>query len=140
MDRVAERVLDLLRRNHVWLDRPVQQNPNALARDAELPRAIEQPLGVADRWDVGVGHEKHLVGREQPRARHRVDHAARVDDDVLVLFGEQPQQLLDGAAVCRPGAIEVLGPRQDFKPRFVLHRQLAQEVAIEPMEVVDGVD
>src|SRR5206468_6482382 len=39
MNRMAERVLDLLRRDHVRLDGAVEKNPHALAGDAELPHA-----------------------------------------------------------------------------------------------------
>ena len=44
-----------------------------------------------------------------------------------------------GAAACGPGPVELIGSGQDLEARLVLHHELLQELAIEAVEVVDGV-
>ncbi len=58
----------------------------------------------------------------------------------LVLPSEQPEDLLERGAVARPGPIEEIRAGQHLQPRLVLHHQLAQEVAIETMQVVERVE
>ncbi len=94
----------------------VQQEPDAFAARTELAHAIEQPLRVAHRRHVGIGDEEHLIGRVQRRRAARVDLAAGVDQDVLVLARQQPEQLLDGAAVGGARPIELIGPGENLQP------------------------
>ena len=85
VDAVAERRLDLLRRDQVLIRRSrFSRTLIALAAGAELPHAIDQPLRVADRRHVRVGDQEDRVGGVQRGDRARVDHVAGVDDDVVV--------------------------------------------------------
>ena len=140
VNRMAERVFDLLGRNRVRLGGAVKQHAHALPARAELTDQIEQTLRVANRRHVGIRHEKHHVRRIQRRDRTRVDLAAGVHDDVFVLAREQPQQFFDRAAVRGAGPIELIRPGENLQPRLVLHDQFPQELPVEPVEVVDPVE
>ncbi len=137
---MAERPFDLLGRDRIRLGGPVQQHADALAGRPELAHALEQPLRVAHRRHVRVRDEIHVIRRVQRRCRARIDLAAGVHDDVLVLPREQAQQLFDRAAVGGAGTIEVVRAGQNLEARLVLDDQLAQELAVEPVQVVDRVE
>jgi hypothetical protein len=68
MDAVAERGLDLLRRDQVLIGDAVEQDLDALAAGAELPDALDQPLRVADRRHVGLVTRK-IVSAATARPR-----------------------------------------------------------------------
>src|SRR5262245_13498579 len=140
MNWMPERALDLFRRNRVGLGGAVQEHPHALAAGAELAHAIQQPLCVAHRRHVGVPDQEHLVGGVQRRDRAGIDLAAGIDQDVFVLSRQQPHQLFERAGVGRARPIEVIRSRKDLQAGLVLHDELAQELVIEAMQVVDGVE
>ena len=58
----------------------------------------------------------------------------------LVLPAEQPEQFLDSGRVAAARAIEEIRPGQNLHSRLVLHDELAHELAIEPMHVVQRVE
>ena len=140
MDRMSERALDLLRRNRKRLGRPIQHHADALPARAQLPDALEQALRVAHRRHVGIGDQEHLIGRVQRRHRAGIDLTAGVDDDVVVLPREQPEQFFERPRVLRARPIELIGARQDVEPRLVLDHQLLEELAVEPVQVVDRIE
>ena len=140
MDRMSERALDLLRRNRKRLGRSIQHHADALPARAKLPDALEQALRVAHRRHVGIGDQEHLIGRVQRRHRAGIDLTAGVDDDVVVLPGEQPEQFFERTRVLRARPIELIGARQDVEPRLVLDHQLLEELAVEPVQVVDRIE
>jgi hypothetical protein len=137
---VAQRAFNLFRWNGKRLRGSVQQQPHALAAGAKLSHAIQQTLRVPNRRDVRIGDEKQLIGGVHRRNRARIDLAAAVDDDVVVLPRQQPQQLFDRAAVGGARTVEMIRAGQNLQAGFVLHHQLAQKLAIEPMQVVDRID
>src|SRR5204862_7746083 len=53
---------------------------------------------------------------------------------------ENAEQLLDGARIRAAGTIEVVGAGQNLEAGFVRDGELAQELAIETVQVVDGVE
>ena len=57
-----------------------------------------------------------------------------------VLAAEKAEQLFEPAAVVAAGTIEEIRAGQDLEPRLVLHDELAHELAVEPMQVVERVD
>jgi len=140
MNRMPERALNLLGRDRIRLGGAVQEHAHALAAGPELAHALEQALRVANRRHVRVRDEKDRVGGVQRRDRARIDLAAGVDDDVLVLPREQPEQLFDRAAVGGAGPVELIGAREDLETGLVLDDQLFQELAVEPVQVVGLVD
>ena len=52
------------------------------------PDLLQQPLGVAHRGHVRIGHQTDEVGRVQRRGRTRRDLVADVDHDVFVVAAE----------------------------------------------------
>src|SRR4029079_7426173 len=140
VDSVAESGLVLLRRDHVLVGRAVQQNADPLAADAELPDAIDQPLRVAHGRHVGIGDDEDRVVSVKRRDAACVDLVARVDDDVVVRPAEHAEQLLDGAGVLPTGPLELLGAGHDFQARLVLRAELVQEVLVEPVQVLEGIE
>ena len=140
MDAVAERRLDLLRRDQVLIGHAVEQHLDALAAGAELADALDQPLRVADRRHVGIGHQEDRVGGIERRGHAGVDDVAAVDDDVVVGAREHAQELFDRAGVLRVGPVELLGGREDVEAGLVLGDQLLQEVLVEPVQVLDRVE
>jgi len=139
MNRMTERGLNLLGWNRIRLRRPVEHHAHALAARPELAHALEQPLGVADRWHVGVGDEEHLIGGVERRNRARIDLAAGVDDDVLVLAREQAEQLFERAAVGGARPVELIGSGENLEARLVLDDELTQELFVQPMQIVDRI-
>ena len=81
-----------------------------------------------------------LSARYYRRHRAGVDLRARVDDHVLVLTREQPEDFLERGGVGRAGTVEQLGSREDLEPGLVLDHQLAQELGVEAVQVVDRVE
>ena len=65
---------------------------------------------------------------------------ARVDDHVVVGAAQHAEQLLDGARVRCRRTVGLLGPGQNLELGLVLRDQLPQKVAIEPVQIVDGVE
>src|SRR6185295_13477321 len=85
-------------------------------------------------------HQEHRVAGVERSDRARINLAAAIDEDVLVLARQQPEELLDGPAVGGAGPIELIGAGQDLQAGLVLHDELLEELAIEPVEIVDGVE
>ena len=140
VNRMPERAFNLRGRNRVRLRRAIQQQTDAIAARAELADALEQPLGVPHRRHVGVGDETDVVGGVERRHRAGSNVAARVDDDVLVLAPEQPEHFFETRNVLGARTLEVIRARHDVETGLVLDDQLAQELAVEPMEVVHRVE
>src|SRR5215467_2286298 len=69
-----------------------------------------------------------------------MDLTAGVDYDVVVLTRQQTEQLLEGRRIVRARPIELIGSGENLEARLVLQYQLAKELAIEPMQVVDRID
>ena len=82
----------------------------------ELPHAVEQALRVAHRRHVGIGDEKHRVGGVQRGDGHRIDLAAGVDEDVVVLPRQQAEHFFERARVGRAGPVEVVRPAENVQP------------------------
>ena len=99
MNRVTQRSLDLLGRNRVRIGRPIEQQTDAVTRGAELAYALQKPLGIPERGHIGIRDEKHLICSVQGSRGVRIDLAARIDDDELVLSRQKPAELLDGSGV-----------------------------------------
>jgi hypothetical protein len=140
MYRMSNCPLDLLQRDGKRFGRAVQEQPHPLASSAKLPHAIEQPLRVPHGRDVRIRHQKHAICGVECGYRDRVDLAARVHDDVVVLRREEPKHFFDRTGVSHTGSVELLRPGQDFQPRFVFRHQLAQELSVEAVEVVDRIE
>ena len=58
----------------------------------------------------------------------------------LVLPSQQAEHLFERRAVARAGPIEQIGAGQHLQPRLVLDHELAQEVAVETVQVVERVE
>ena len=58
----------------------------------------------------------------------------------LVLTAEQTEELFESSAVVAARTIEEVGAGQDLEPGLVLHDELAHELAVEPVEVVQRID
>ena len=71
-------------RNLVLIGHLVQQHPQAVLARAEVLDSIDDPVGVPDRCDIGVGHEIDRLGLEHGDVGDRRCHRARVDDDEVV--------------------------------------------------------
>ncbi len=109
-------------------------------RAAQLGRARDQALRVPDRRHIGIRHQEHGVRRIQSRDNARVDHVAGVDDDEVVRLREHSEQLLDGARVLRVRPVELFGAGENVEPGLVPRHQLAQELAVQAVQVLDGVE
>ncbi len=140
MQAVPKRGLNLLRPDLMLLGHPVQQNPEPVFTGAELLEPIDQPVRIANGRDVGIGHEVDRVCRKHRRVRSGTGNGAGVDDDEVVGACQQLKQLLDGRRVVRTGAIDLIPTRQDVQAGFMLHHQLAQELLVDSVEVVERVD
>src|SRR5918993_1518463 len=99
---------------------------------------------ISELFDSASGtpelNDEEGVGGIQCAERARVDRVARVDDHVVVRPAEHAEQLLDGTGVGRGRTIGLLGPGQNLEFGFVLGDELPEEVAVQPMQIVDGVE
>ena len=103
MNRVAERGLDLRRRNRIRLRRAVEQHAHALAARAELSDAIEQALRVAHRRHVGIGDEADRVGRVERRHEQALIWLPASITMYSYCLRQQPEDLFEPAASAGPG-------------------------------------
>ena len=72
--------------------------------------------------------------------RTRRDLVADVDHDVFVVAAEHSNHLLDGAAVTRSRTLEIGRSGQQLEARLVLDDEIAQELRVEPMHVVERIE
>src|SRR4030095_12341064 len=68
--------------------------------------------------------------------RCRAQLRSGVDDDVFVLAAKKAEELFESRRVVAARTIEEIRSSQDLDPGLVLHHELAHELAVQPMHVV----
>ena len=119
---------------------PIEQDADALAADAQLTHAFDQPLRIAHGRHIGGDYDEERVGGVERADRARVDGVARVDEHVIVRAAQHPEQFLDRARVRGRWPVGLLRSGEDFQLGLVLRDQLPEKIPVQPMQVVDGVE